>query len=226
MDIAVAQASCPVGRLCYELPPGDCFRTSDVITLGFRNSRAGIRYGNLGFSAFRSPNAFRGRSVSASSRHRISAADDVAVFAVCRSSRITITPSRMCAQIRNRRAPARAKVRALRRHHRFQDRARRTLDCSVQRASPCRREFHRDRDIRRPALRRGRDQGARLARVPFRNLSAPARRGTALPRSDSRTRNVPGSARDRSEAFGPLFRLNELQDVFLPGSEHVNMINA
>ena len=84
--------------------------------------------------------------------------------------------------------------------------------------------FAIDRDVDHPALRRGRDQGPRFARVALEKAFPLEHSQVLHDRGLTReTEVLLNLARARRQPFGALFRLDELQDIFLPGSEHMNM---
>jgi hypothetical protein len=80
-----------------------------------------------------------------------------------------------------------------------------------------------DRNIDYLAMRRGRDQGARLARVSLQETLPLQRREILHDRRLTREAEMfLNLTRAWGEAFA-LLCLDELQNILLPGSEHMNM---
>ena len=99
------------------------------------------------------------------------------------------------------------------------------LDVLFRQRRHARGNFAVDRNINDPALRRSRDQGARFAGVPLQETFSLERGKVLHDRSLTRKPEMfLDLARARGQTFGPLFCLDKLQDVLLPGSEHVNIL--
>src|SRR4030095_12889405 len=100
------------------------------------------------------------------------------------------------------------------------------LDVLFGESGHSRGEFAVDWNIDDPALRRGGDQGARFTRMPL-EKTLPLQCGEIL--HNRRLTREPEVFLDLTcagrQPFGALFRLDELQNVFLPGSEHMNILD-